>query len=46
MPIKLAEIHKENDEQEKKEQEQKYNIVGGLKLSKNSKISSIIFRFK
>nr|DAI20034.1 MAG TPA: PolyVal ADP-Ribosyltransferase [Caudoviricetes sp.] len=37
MPIKLAEIHKENDEQEKKEQEQKYNIVGGLKLSKNSK---------
>lgn len=37
MPIKLAEIHKENDEQGKKEQEQKYNIVGGLKLSKNSK---------
>ena len=36
MPIKLAEIKKENDEKEKKDIEQKYNVVGGLKLAKSS----------
>lgn len=36
MPIKLAEIKKETDEKEKKDIEQKYNVVGGLKLAKSS----------
>lgn len=36
MPIKLAEIKRENDEKEKKNIEQKYNVVGGLKLAKSS----------
>lgn len=36
MPIKLAEIKKENDEKEKNDIEQKYNVVGGLKLAKSS----------
>ncbi len=36
MPIKLAEIKKENDEKEKKEVEQKYDVIGGLKLAKQS----------
>lgn len=36
MPIKLAEIKRENDEKEKNDIEQKYNVVGGLKLAKSS----------
>lgn len=39
MPIKLAEIKKENDEKEKKEVEQKYDVIGGLKLAKQSSSS-------
>lgn len=36
MPIKLADVRKANEEKEKQEIAKKYNVVGGLKLSKSS----------